>query len=207
MRSPRAADELDWTEIGGAIRAARQRAGIGLRELGRRIGVTPGFMSQLENGIAGPSVSTLYAVAQELDVSIDSLFVPPRGGGASRVAVVRAELRRTVQLGRGVEWQMLASDEAGGAEFREITYAPGACSSPPEELIRHSGHEYGVVLSGTLEVQVEQELFVLTRGDSVAYDASLGHRLRNPGNHAMRAVWLIYGQPASAGSVCRAASA
>ncbi len=207
MASSRPPGELDWTELGAAIRATRIRAGIGLRELGRRIGVTPGFMSQLENGLAGPSVATLYALAQQLGVSIDSLFANAGDGPSAAISLVRSDQRSAVALGHGIEWQLLASEPGGSCEFREITYAPGACSSPVDELIRHVGHEYGVVLNGRLEVQVEQERLVLARGDSIAYDASLGHRLRNPGRRPMRALWLISGASAQAGSLCHSVSA
>jgi transcriptional regulator with XRE-family HTH domain/mannose-6-phosphate isomerase-like protein (cupin superfamily) len=45
-----------------------------LRELARRLGVSPSFVSQLENGKSQPSVATLYSITQLLDVSIDHLF-------------------------------------------------------------------------------------------------------------------------------------
>ncbi len=45
-----------------------------LRELARQLGVSPSFVSQLENGKSQPSVATLYSLAQLLDLSIDGLF-------------------------------------------------------------------------------------------------------------------------------------
>lgn len=195
-------ETFDWRLLGESVRAARQRAGIGLRELGRRIGVTPGFMSQLENGIAGPSVATLYAIARALDVSIDSLLVPEQGRERARVSVVRSDQRATVEPNPGVRWQMLASDDAAG-DFREIVYAAGACSSTDGELITHVGHEHAVVLRGVLDVQVEGEHHLLRRGDSIAFDASLPHRLSNPGRQPMHALWLIYGMGAAqSGASC-----
>jgi transcriptional regulator with XRE-family HTH domain len=45
-----------------------------LRELARQLGVSPSFVSQLENSKSQPSVATLYSISQLLDVSIDELF-------------------------------------------------------------------------------------------------------------------------------------
>lgn len=45
-----------------------------LREVARQLGVSPSFVSQLENGKSQPSVATLYSFAQLLSVSIDELF-------------------------------------------------------------------------------------------------------------------------------------
>jgi transcriptional regulator with XRE-family HTH domain len=63
--------------LGLRLRAARMKAGLSLRELSRQLGVSPSFVSQVENGKSQPSVATLYAIAQLLGVSIDQLF---RGG-------------------------------------------------------------------------------------------------------------------------------
>jgi len=60
--------------LGLSLRAARQRAGLSLRELARRLGVSPSLLSQIENGRSQPSVATLYALAKALQVSIDDLF-------------------------------------------------------------------------------------------------------------------------------------
>ena len=61
--------------LGLQLRIARTERGLSLRELARRLGVSPSFLSQIENGKAQPSVATLYSMAQMLEVSIDHLFV------------------------------------------------------------------------------------------------------------------------------------
>jgi DNA-binding XRE family transcriptional regulator len=48
-----------------------------LRDLAGQLGVSPSFLSQIENGKSQPSVATLYSMAQTLDVSIDHLFEGP----------------------------------------------------------------------------------------------------------------------------------
>lgn len=60
--------------LGARLRDERQKAGMSLRELARRLGVSPSFVSQIENGKSSPSVATLYSIAQVLGTSIDSLF-------------------------------------------------------------------------------------------------------------------------------------
>jgi DNA-binding XRE family transcriptional regulator/mannose-6-phosphate isomerase-like protein (cupin superfamily) len=82
--------------LGARLRDERQKAGMSLRELARRLGVSPSFVSQIENGKSSPSVATLYSIAQVLGTSIDSLFghevateaAPASTGGGSTVTVV-----------------------------------------------------------------------------------------------------------------------
>src|SRR3954463_9253733 len=60
--------------LGYQLGIARKEAGLTLRELARRLGVSPSLLSQIENGKSQPSVATLYALAQTLEISVDSLF-------------------------------------------------------------------------------------------------------------------------------------
>ena len=64
--------------MGERLREARRAAGLSLRELADRLGVSPSLISQIETGRANPSVSTLYAIAAELDVSLDELLFNDR---------------------------------------------------------------------------------------------------------------------------------
>jgi len=60
--------------LGARLKRVRQQSGLSLREVARQLGVSPSFVSQLENGKSQPSVATLYSISQLLDVSIDQLF-------------------------------------------------------------------------------------------------------------------------------------
>ena len=68
----------DYPQVGEAIRARRQALGLSLRDLADRLGVTPSLISQIERGRANPSVSTLYAIVAELELSLDELLFSDR---------------------------------------------------------------------------------------------------------------------------------
>src|SRR5437016_11127527 len=65
----------DAAQIGARLRAQRERVGISLRELARRIGVSPSLVSQIERDMVNPSVSTLYALVTELGLTMSDVFV------------------------------------------------------------------------------------------------------------------------------------
>jgi transcriptional regulator with XRE-family HTH domain/quercetin dioxygenase-like cupin family protein len=60
--------------IGRRLRAYRAARGMRVAELARAVGVTPSLISQIEHGQSRPSVSTLFALAQALDVPVDAFF-------------------------------------------------------------------------------------------------------------------------------------
>lgn len=69
--------------LGHQLRDARKGAGLTLRDLAGRLGVSPSLLSQIENGKSQPSVATLYALAQALQLSIDNLFEVHEGRTAT----------------------------------------------------------------------------------------------------------------------------
>jgi AcrR family transcriptional regulator/transcriptional regulator with XRE-family HTH domain len=66
-------------DVGAAVRRARQRAGISLRELARRIGVSPATMSATENGRTQVTVSRLHRIADALGVPVGAILEAPAG--------------------------------------------------------------------------------------------------------------------------------
>lgn len=206
--------------IGNHLRAARLQRNISLREMARRIDVSPSFVSQVELGKARPSLGTLYSFLSELGLSLDELMPSEapapqpafaRAPGhdtapASNAAwpwaaptspVQRADSRRLVQL-TGVTWQRLTSHDDPLVDFLHVTYEPGAESCPQEHLMRHIGVEYGVITSGRLTVQVGFEQYELGEGDSISFDSATPHRLSNEGELTCTSIWVVVGRRTNA---------
>jgi transcriptional regulator with XRE-family HTH domain/quercetin dioxygenase-like cupin family protein len=73
---------MNLEDIGSHLRVARMQRGMSLREMARRIEVSPSFVSQVELGKAKPSVGTLYAIVSELELSLDELMADESTPGA-----------------------------------------------------------------------------------------------------------------------------
>jgi transcriptional regulator with XRE-family HTH domain len=190
--------EVTGEGLGAAVRAAREGRGLSVRELARRIAVSPSFISQIERGKANPAVGTLYALVTELGVSLNELLggpvAPPptvtqQAWPRIEQPVVRAGERDRVQMS-GVVWERLSADDPL-VDFLHVEYQPGSASCPPEDMVRHGGREYGVITSGRLEVQVGFETYSLAAGDSIHFDSSTPHRLSNPHDEPCTGVWFV----------------
>jgi transcriptional regulator with XRE-family HTH domain len=207
----------EYREIGDRLRAARGGRGLSLRSLAGRLGVSASLISQVERGLAKPSVNTLYAMARELDVSLDELlFVDARSTPASdgarrpqpaepgplpRHPVQRATDRKSIRLASGVVWERLTTESIPNVDFLYVTYEVGGASSPERDFQRHGGQEWGFVLSGRLGVTVGFEDYVLEAGDSIAIDSTTPHRLFNLGSEPVHAIWFVLGRrPTDAGA-------
>jgi transcriptional regulator with XRE-family HTH domain len=194
---------LDAGKVGGRLRAERERRGISLRELARRVGVSPSLVSQIELDRVNPSVSTLYALVTELGMTMSDVFGDARASeravaqasGADGLAE-RPETRRIINLASGVRWERLTPDSDRDVEFLYVTYPVGAESCPEEALMTHGGREYGYVTSGTLGVRVGFDEYELQPGGSIAFDSSSPHRLWTIGDEPVNAVWVVIGRTA-----------
>jgi transcriptional regulator with XRE-family HTH domain len=198
---------------GGLIRQERLRRQLSLRELARKVGVSASMLSQVETGRARPSVSTIYAIAAELGLSIDALLsggqtavAGPPAATASRAVedavpealpssqLVRPEGRRKLELDSGVTWELLSDLLPHLVDFMMVTYEPGGRSSSSGKLTRHSGTEFAFLLRGTLKVQVGFTEYVLRPGDSMAFDSAEPHLLVNEGTEPAEGIWFVLGR-------------
>ena len=189
--------------VGQRLRAERERHGVSLRELARRLAISPSALSQIETGRSRPSVGTLYAIVSELDLSLDELFgsrrapdAPlPRPAETSASVVQRYDDRKGIDLESGVRWERLTPTSEHDADFLYVVYEVGGASSRPGTHMRHMGREYGVVLSGRLRVTIGfDEQHELGSGDSIAFDSSRPHRLENAGDDPVEAIWFVVGR-------------
>jgi transcriptional regulator with XRE-family HTH domain len=190
---------LDGSKVGHRLREERERLGVGLRELARRVGVSPSLVSQIELDRVNPSVSTLYAIVTELGMTMSDVFgeqaeehVVQRGDGLAE----SPDTRPVINLASGVRWERLTHDRDPDVEFLYVVYPVGAASCPEDALMTHGGREYGYVSSGTLAVQVGFELYELGPGGSIAFDSSSPHRLSAVGDEPVHAVWVVIGREA-----------
>ena len=194
---------LDASKVGSRLRSERERLGISLRELARRVGVSPSLVSQIELDRVNPSVSTLYALVTELGMTMSDVF----GDSGPEQPVVRRprdddglaerpDTRRVINLASGVRWERLTPHSDREVEFLYVVYPVGAESCPEDALMTHGGKEYGYVSSGTLGVRVGFEEYELGPGGSIAFDSSSPHRLWTVGHEPVHAIWVVIGRKA-----------
>ena len=194
--------DFEPSKIGGRLREERERRRISLRELARRVGVSPSLVSQIELDRVNPSVSTLWAIVTELGMTMSDVFgeaAPERlhiapSEGAEDGIVARPDTRRVINLASGVRWERLTPHSDPDVEFLYVVYPVGAESSPEEALVTHGGREYGYVTSGTLGVRVGFDEYVLEADDSIAFDSTSPHRLWAIGDEPVHAVWVVIGR-------------
>jgi transcriptional regulator with XRE-family HTH domain len=193
--------DFEPSRIGGRLREERERRGISLRELARRVGVSPSLVSQIELDRVNPSVSTLWAIVTELGMTMSDVFgeaapepTQVRPSHSDDGLVARPDTRRVINLASGVRWERLTPHSDPDVEFLYVVYPVGAESSPEDALVTHGGREYGYVTSGTLGVRVGFDELELGPGASIVFDSTSPHRLWAIGDEPVHAIWVVIGR-------------
>lgn len=161
-------------DIGGRLRHLRMLRGLSQRALAKRAGVTNSTISLIESNGANPSVGALKRILDGIPIGLAEFFAfePER----SRKAFYAAE--ELTEIGKGgVSYQQVGETMFGRTlQILKECYQPGADTG--KVLLAHEGEEGGVIISGRIEVTVEDERRVLGPGDAYYFESRRPHRFR-----------------------------
>lgn len=177
--------------LGLQLRTLRKAAKLSMSELAQKANLSIGMISQIERGVASPSIRSLRQISDALGVAPAQFFhdglQPPL---EEMGKIVRKMARRQLSLPRnGVAKQLLTPDLDGATEMLLVIVEPGG-SSGPEHYV-HKGEDAGLVLSGSLELWIEGHMHLLHEGDSFRFKSSLPHRFANPTQAETQVLWVI----------------
>ncbi|TQM33367.1 helix-turn-helix domain-containing protein [Nocardia bhagyanarayanae] len=190
--------------IGPALKQARQDRGSSLRAVASAVGISASQLSQIENNKSQPSVSTLYALVNHLEVSLDELLGIEHGrttepaaespDSAAEQVVQRGTDNPVLEMANGVRWEKLAVGPDSDVDALLVTYEPGAASSVDRMPMRHSGTEYAYLFSGELTLLLGFDKYTIGAGDSLWFDSTRPHMYVNQSDRPARGVWFVSGR-------------
>lgn len=171
-------------DVGHRLRFLRRRHGMSQRELAKRTGVTNSTISLIEANRANPSIGALKRILEGIPIGLAEFFSfepdkPTR-------SFFRAE--DLVEIGKGpISYRQVGDDLFGRAlQILSETYSPGADTG--RVALVHKGEEGGIVISGRLEVTVDDERRVLGAGQAYYFESRRPHRFRCVGTEECRVV-------------------
>ncbi len=164
-------------EIGCRLQRLRERSGLSQRALARQAGVANATISQIESGKLNPTVSMLKKVLDGVPIRLSEFFAD--GDDEPGQIFYRAADLTEITDG-GVSYRQVGANLANRQiQFLKECYAPG--TSTGRHALVHEGEECGLIISGRLEVTVDEQSTVLRPGDAYYFASSRPHQFRNPG--------------------------
>jgi transcriptional regulator with XRE-family HTH domain len=180
------ADSDASRELGQRIREVRRKKKMTLRDAADAAGVSESFLSQVERGLANPSVASLRRIADAMHEQVASFFV---GEPQSGMVVRAGERRRLVHPMGGLEDYLVTPATARSLQIIYCVVGPGE-GSGPEPYTHVADEECVLILDGRLEVGLAAETFTLGSGDALLLDPKEPHSFHNPGTERATMLWV-----------------
>src|ERR1700689_2554248 len=173
-------DPLEPSVIGARVKALREAAGLSLRDLTERSGVSAPMLSQVERGETSPTLTVASRIASGLDLRLSQLLRLDEQGA---VTVLRSGQRQRGGSKRGGHtFEVLTSSQPGQrAELSRHTLAPGRATGASDDPPMHEpgSRETALIERGAAVLVCDGQRYELREGDCVTFDADLPHHFEN----------------------------
>jgi transcriptional regulator with XRE-family HTH domain len=186
---------LDANELGEILRNRRRGLKMSLADVAGLAGVSTSFVSQVERGVANPTLATLKSLTEALGSSVGALLEEEETGGeltkpTDDIAILRAgQRRRIVYPGSLIANELLSPSLQRKMEIIWVEAPSGANSGGHPHM--HEGEECGVVISGKMSFRVGDTDCILGPQDSIYFSSHLTHQWESVGVEPLVAIWII----------------
>lgn len=171
-------------QVGAQIRRRRRDRDLTLAGVAELTGLNIGYLSQVENDKASPSLETLAALADALDVPIAWFLLEQ--SVAPRVVRAADRPRRRMSRDSG------AMTQVDGGVARDLAIFEG--TMPPGHRTgfhAHPGDEHHIVLEGRVRITQGDSVVEAGPGDYVLLDGTLPHDAEALGKTPARLI-IVY---------------
>ena len=170
-------------ELGTKLRDMRQQKNLTQEELADRCELTKGYISQLENDLTSPSITTLVDLLNALGSNLSEFF---RVDTEEKIVFSESEYLEKQSDGMTLEW-VIPNAQKNMMEPVLVELAAGASTSTD---FPHDGEEFGYVLEGKITVIRAGKSHTAKKGESFYYSADKEHQIVNKGKSKAKFIWI-----------------
>jgi len=187
-------------DFGKTLRVKRRQRMMTLKQLSERTKLSVSLLSEIERGLAQPSMSSLKKISQAMGFSsfdfgdeengrIDALQAQTQPKYVNEMKVVRVGQRKKLMdpSRSPYMYELLTPDFKRLIEVLYLRWEPGF-SSGPDPIMDPPGEKFVLVLKGSVEYQVGDEVVQLHEGDSVYYPSGKPVFFRVLGDESCHAI-------------------
>ena len=186
------AAETEAIDLGGKVKNLRLKMGLTQNQLAERLNVTASYISQLERNLMSPSVDSLLKIMEELRVDPGTFLSSAKS--VNRKFVQSKNQHQPISLPGFREDQVKCQLLANKSENRRmlpmlITIQPN--NEISGHLFNHKGDEFIMILDGEMELDIENETYILREGDSIYLDSAVPKAWRNNSGKQVQTIWIL----------------
>ncbi len=177
--------------VGKNIMRARKERNLTIKDISIMSGITSSLISQIENDKANPSLNTLYSLARAIGVEVSYFFTGV--GDTNNSPVVRSNERPLMSKAKGLTNYQLSPGSIDKFSVYYNILEPGGstANSPEHHPVSATGYEFGYLLSGKLQITINDSVYILTPGDSICIDVKQKHITVNISSEDSEMLWMM----------------
>ncbi len=187
---PNEAPDTEPLPVGIQIRELRKAKGFSTAKLAEAIGKSTGYVNNIENERTEVTVTALKGISDALGVHISWFFQVINMPSPEEMGfVVRHDNRRELQLAKaGIYEELLSPSLSGDIQMVLSTFAPGAITG--ETATKTDAEMAGFVLSGAIDLQIDDKQFHLEKGDSFLVPKGSSRKCENNSADESITLWI-----------------
>lgn len=178
-------------DLGAKIKSFRLLRGLSQKRLADLTGVTPSTISQVEKNLIYPSLPALFRIAESLAIDMATFF---KDHGLNKNSFVHSADKRSplpldkIAKDEAAAELLLPPDVTTGVQAAIIKIRPG--KKLAGHFMVHKGEEFGYLLSGRLEMTIDNESYEVNPGDAVFLPKDTPGGWRNTGEAVAELLWI-----------------
>ena len=170
-------------KIGKKIKELRTLCDLTQEDLANRTELTKGYISQLENDLTEPSISTLDDILKALGTNLGEFF---SGENVNQIVFKKNDYFEKDENGYKITW-LVPNAQKNEMEPILITLSP---NSETQIDYPHEGQEFAYVLEGELLLIIDNKKYKVKEGETFYYDSIKNHYLRNVKEKICKVIWV-----------------
>lgn len=170
-------------KIGLKIKELRTLRGLTQLELASRCELTKGYISQLENDLTEPSISTLEDILLALGTNFKEFFSDTTD---EKIVFSNDDYFEKEENGIITKWLVVNSQK----NEMEPIYVQIEKGLETERDLPHEGEEFGYVLEGTIELVLGNKIYKCKKGETFYFISNKTHYIKNIGGNTAKLIWV-----------------
>ncbi len=163
-------------DVGQTLLRLRQERSLTLSELATAAQISTSMISRIENGSVSPSLGTLQALAEAMDVPLMALFAHTEvSADVHHVKACEGLASRRITQGHAHDYLLLGKHGGPGGLFQSARISISKDQSETLPSYQHEGYVFLYLMRGDAVYRCGTENFAMTTGDTLSFDAKLPH--------------------------------
>lgn len=170
-------------QIGKKIKMLRHECGLTQEELADRCELTKGYISQLENELTSPAISTLLDILEALGTTAGEFFAQDK---EEKIVFKKNDYFEKETEESKITW-LVPNSQKNEMEPMMMELNPGQSTTMD---FPHEGEEFGFVLAGEIALHYGSKTVKVGKGETFYYVSNKPHYIENKGSSVAKIIWI-----------------